>query len=39
MFRLEVAHKQGRISLSEYQRARAALDRNLKRAIKRAPQN
>lgn len=39
MFRLEVEHKQGRLSLAEYQRARAALDLNLKRAIKWAPHN
>ena len=39
MFRLEVEHKQGRISRPEYERARAALDLNLKRAIKRAPHN
>ncbi len=39
MFRLEVEHKQGRISRLEYERARAALDRDLKRAVRRAPQS
>lgn len=38
LFQLEVDRKQGRISPPEYERARAALDRTLKRAIKRAPQ-
>ena len=36
MFQLEVEHKQGRISQQEYEQARAALDRTLERAIKRA---
>jgi hypothetical protein len=34
LFQLEVERKQGRISQSEYERARAALDRTLKQAIK-----
>jgi hypothetical protein len=38
LFQLEVERKQGRIAQPEYERARAALDRTLKRAIKRAPQ-
>jgi len=32
---LEVEHKQGSISQAEYERARAALDQTLERAIKR----
>ena len=36
MFQLEVEHKQGSISQQEYERARAALDQTLERAIKRA---
>ena len=35
MFQLEVEHKQGSISQQEYERARAALDQTLERAIKR----
>ena len=35
MFQLEVEHKQGSISQPEYERARAALDQTLERAIKR----
>jgi hypothetical protein len=35
LFQLEVEHKQGSISQSEYERARAALDQTLERAIKR----
>jgi hypothetical protein len=35
MFQLEVEHKQGSISQPEYDRARAALDQTLERAIKR----
>ena len=38
LFQLEVDRKQGRIGQPEYERARATLDRTLKRAIKRAPQ-
>jgi hypothetical protein len=38
LFQLEVNRKQGRIGQAEYERARATLDRTLKRAIKRAPQ-
>ena len=38
LFQLEVDRKQGRIAQPEYERARAALDRILKRAIKRVPQ-
>jgi hypothetical protein len=37
LFQLEVDRKQGRIAQSEYERARAALDRTLKRAIKPGP--
>jgi len=37
LFQLEVEHKQGRILQPEYERARAALDQTLDRAIKRAP--
>jgi hypothetical protein len=36
LFQLEVEHKQGDISQQEYERARAALDQTLERAIKRA---
>ncbi len=36
-FLLEVEHKQGNISPQEYKDAKAALDRTLERAIKRAP--
>jgi hypothetical protein len=42
LFQLEVEHKQGSISQQEYERARAALDQTLERAIKRGatpPQN
>ena len=35
MFELEVEHKQGSISQQDYERARAALDQTLERAIKR----
>jgi len=35
LFQLEVEHKQGSISKAEYERARAALDQTLERAIKR----
>ncbi len=35
LFQLEVEHKQGTISQPEYERARAALDQTLERAIKR----
>ena len=37
LFQLEVDRKQGRIAQPEYERARAALDRTLKRAIKHKP--
>jgi hypothetical protein len=37
LFQLEVERKQGRIAQPEYERARAALDRTLKRAIERGP--
>jgi hypothetical protein len=37
LFQLEVEHKQGDISQEEYERARAALDQTLERALKRAP--
>jgi hypothetical protein len=36
LFQLEVEHKQGDISQQEYERARAALDQTLERALKRA---
>ena len=36
LFQLEVEHKQGGISQPEYERARAALDQTLERALKRA---
>jgi hypothetical protein len=35
LFQLEVEHKQGRISQDEYQKAKAALDQTLERALKR----
>ena len=35
LFQLEVEHKQGSISQQEYERARAALDQTLERAVKR----
>jgi len=35
IFQLEVEHKQGRISQQEYEKAKAALDQTLERAIKR----
>jgi hypothetical protein len=35
LFQLEVEHKQGRISQQEYEKARAALDQTLERAVKR----
>jgi hypothetical protein len=35
MFELELEHKQGRISQQEYEKARAALDQTLSRAVKR----
>ena len=38
LFQLEVEHKQGRISQQEYEKARAALDQTLERAIKRESQ-
>jgi hypothetical protein len=37
LFQLEVKRQRGRISPPEYERARATLDRNLERAIKRSP--
>src|SRR5207253_10832743 len=36
MFQLEVEHKQGMIPQQEYEQAKAALDRTLERAIRRA---
>ena len=39
MFTLEVEHKQGSISQPEYEKARAALDQTLARALKREAQN
>jgi hypothetical protein len=35
LFQLEVEHKQGRISQQEYEKARAAMDHTLERALKR----
>jgi hypothetical protein len=35
LFELEVEHKQGRISQQEYEKAKAALDHTLERALKR----
>jgi hypothetical protein len=35
LFQLEVEHKQQRISQSEYEEAKAALDQTLARAVKR----
>jgi hypothetical protein len=35
LFQLEVEHKQGRISQQEYEKAKAALDQTLERAVKR----
>ena len=35
LFQLEVEHKQGRISQQEYEKAKAALDQTLERALKR----
>ncbi|MBZ5719486.1 MAG: DUF4198 domain-containing protein [Acidobacteriia bacterium] len=35
MFELELEHKQGRISQQEYEKAKAALDQTLSRAVKR----
>jgi hypothetical protein len=37
LFQLEVEHKKGDISQQEYERARAALDQTLERALKRVP--
>jgi hypothetical protein len=36
IFQLEVEHKQGRISQQEYEKAKAALDQTLERAVKRS---
>jgi hypothetical protein len=36
IFQLEVEHKQGRISQQEYEKAKAALDQTLERALKRS---
>jgi hypothetical protein len=38
LFQLEVEHKQGSISQAEYEKAKAALDQTLERAIKRTAQ-
>lgn len=38
LFELEVEHKQGRISQQEYEKAKAALDHTLQRALKREAQ-
>jgi hypothetical protein len=38
LFELEVEHKQGRISDEEYEKAKAALDQTLERALKREAQ-
>jgi hypothetical protein len=37
LFELEMEHKQGRISQQEYEKAKAALDQTLERALKRGP--
>jgi len=37
LFQLEVEHKQGRVSRQEYEKAKAALDQTLERALKRRP--
>jgi outer membrane protein TolC len=34
LFQIELEHQQGRISQSEYERAKAALDQTLARALK-----
>ena len=39
IFQLEVEHKQGRISQAEYEKAKAALEHTLERALKRGTQN
>jgi hypothetical protein len=39
LFQLEVEHKQGKISQQEYEKAKAALDGTLERAIKRSAQS
>ena len=36
LFQLEVDHKQGKLSRSEYEKAKAALDQTLERALKRS---
>ena len=38
LFQLEVEHKQGKITQQEYEKAKAALDGTLERAIKREAQ-
>ena len=38
LFQIEVEHKKGQISQTEYQKAKAALDRTLERALKRQVQ-
>ena len=38
LFQLEVEHKQGKITQQEYEKAKAALDGTLERAIKRESQ-
>jgi hypothetical protein len=38
IFQLEVEHKQGKITQQEYEKAKAALDGTLERAIKRDAQ-
>ena len=37
MFELEMEHKQGKITQQEYEKAKAALDQTLERALKRSP--
>jgi len=39
LFELEIEHKQGSISQQEYEKAKAALDQTLERALKRKPAN
>jgi len=38
LFELELEHKQGRIAQAEYEKAKAALDATLERALKREAQ-
>jgi hypothetical protein len=38
LFQLEIEHKQGSITQQEYEKAKAALDQTLQRALKRETQ-